>query len=380
MPILSADNLGMSLAPRRRPSGGGGGTPWSIPPIPGFQTAAKHEMQRKFAAVMGVAVVAGRRSVGARGLRGLGVTCPQGLVQTTNGGCLDPSLYQRPGVQIANVNQAKNYAAAPTCNVVDLTTNTCMLDNGSLEACTFIRDCDPLTGASHCQSGNPGTIVAGIPICGAGGPSVPVHFSAPNPTGPSTAFTPTISATAALPVPKVATTVPYSGFSTPAPAAGVAPTIQLQNMSRPGQPFQVGDNWSLTLTGAPNAAVINTAAQNGISIGATPYGQTDGNGKLVLTGTFTPDTVGTWSETWQVGTGSASVSFTVANAPVGAATPPTGSTATGGGGQTATDSTTAAPPDSVALLPSSISSLPWGTIALVAGGGLILWMLFGGKR
>jgi len=368
----------MSLARSRRPSGGGGGTPWSIPQIPGFQNAAKHEMQRKFAAVMGVAVVAGRR--GARGLRGLGVTCPQGLVQTTNGGCLDPALYQRPGVQIANVNQAKDYAAAPGCNVVDLTTNTCMLDNGSLEACTFIRECDPLTGASHCQSGNPGTIVAGIPICGAGGPSVPVNFSAPNPTGPASTFTPKISAAAALPVPKVATSVAYSGFITPAPRQGATPTIQLQNMSRPGQPFQVGDDWSLTLTGAPNAAVINTASQNGISIGATPYGQTDGNGKLVLTGIFTPDAVGSWSETWQVGTGSTSVSFNVANAPVGAAAPPAGSTATGGGGATMTDSTSAAPPAASSLLPSSLSSLPWGTIALVAGAGLVLWFAFGGKR
>jgi hypothetical protein len=378
MPILSADNLGMSLAPRRKPSGGGGGTPWSVPQIPGFHNAARAEMSRKFAAVMGVAVIAGRRG-SARGLRGLGVTCPQGLVQTTNGGCLDPALYQRPGVQIANVNQAKNYAAAPTCNVVDLTTNTCMLDNGSLEACTFIRDCDPLTGASHCQSGNPGTIVAGIPICGAGGPSVPVNFSAPNPTGPSTTYTPTIPASAALPVPKVATSVAYSGFVTPAPTAGAAPTLQLQNISRPGQPFQVGDNWSLSLTGAPNAAVINTANQNGVSIGSTPYGQTDGNGKLVLTGTFTPDTVGSWSETWQVGTGSTSVSFTVNNAPVGVSAPSPGATATGGGGATATDSTTAAAP-AASLIPGSLTALPWGTIALVAGAGLVLWMLFGGKR
>ena len=106
------------------------------------------------------------------------------------------------------------------------------------------------------------------------------------------------------------------------PAASIPTSVKLVNVSRPGMPAQVGDNFSLTISGSPNQVVTGSATQNGQSAGSTTYGSTDGGGNRVLTGTYDASTVGNWVEQWQVGNGTpASLSFSVA----AAGSPATGS-------------------------------------------------------
>ena len=104
------------------------------------------------------------------------------------------------------------------------------------------------------------------------------------------------------------------------PPAVVPSSASFSNVSRPGQPFQVGDSWQLVITGTPNQPVSGSATQNGTSQGTSAFGSTDQSGQLVLSGVFAPGTVGTWRELWTVGTSPAAVlSFTVAAAAAGAA-------------------------------------------------------------
>jgi hypothetical protein len=160
----------------------------------------------------------------------------------------------------------------------------------------------------------------------------------------------------------------------------------LQNTSRPGQPLQVGDNWTLNITGPPNAAVVNTASHNGVAIGSTNYGKTDGNGNFQLTGYMSPDTVGTWYETWAVGNSSATLSFSVANASSsGSGGAGSGSGETGGGGATGTGdgsgANQTAPPATSSVPAFSFMGLS-GTSLLIVAGLLVAgaFLLFGGKR
>jgi hypothetical protein len=159
--------------------------------------------------------------------RGIGVTCPSWLVPTPNGGCIDPTL-SSGGIQrdiTSPTPTAVQYASAPGCYVVDLATDTCMLSDGTLEACTIIRECDPLTGAVHCQYGPyPGQAVQpGLPFCSGSGPNTiysPVPLTLP--TGPSTAYVPS----SVLPQGAIAPGTPFPLPSAPAsstPATGLTP-------------------------------------------------------------------------------------------------------------------------------------------------------------
>jgi hypothetical protein len=154
-------------------------------------------------------------------------------------------------------------------------------------------------------------------------------------------------------------------------------TAAILNTSRPGQPFQVGDSWKLVVTGTSNQPVSGTASQDGQSLGTTPYGSTDANGQLVLTGSMDASTVGNWSELWTVGTVSAPVlTFSVSAAP--GQPPPSG----GGGG--ANNQTTGAPSTAgiADFFTQSVTiggmSFPvWGIAAAAVGG---LFLLSGGSR
>lgn len=190
-------------------------------------------------------------------------------------------------------------------------------------------------------------------------------------------LSPTAIAVGRDPIPVPPSYDPISTLAPP-PAPVVRPAVaSISNTSRPGQPFQVGDAWKLTITGTPGQPVAGTASQNGQSLGTTPYGSTDGNGQLVLTGAMDASTVGNWSELWTVGTVSAPVlAFSVSPAPAGSGAP------IGGGSTTADAASTSSTSGISDFLTQSVSiagmDLPlWGVIAAGVGG---LMLFSGGKR
>jgi hypothetical protein len=176
--------------------------------------------------------------------RGVGQTCPEGLTPTPNGGCADPSTYAGAKALAASTPQATDYPQAPGCHVVSLANNTCMADNGTKLPCTFITECDPITGSVHCQlpipGGNP---PGGDPVCGPG--QTPSTASSPAATTltSGTAYVPTGAAIPQAPVAKPS--VPYGGFTQPAsstPASTQAPTIaQLASLFNPPTTVYTGN-------------------------------------------------------------------------------------------------------------------------------------------
>lgn len=179
-----------------------------------------------------------------RGMRGLGVTCPSGLVQTANGGCVDPNSIQGQKAGVSATPKAVNYASAPGCNVVDLSKNECMMDDGTIAGCNLIQECGPLTGQARCQYGPfPGQVAdPSLPFCTGSGPTISYtpNKSLVNPTAPSTPFTPTavfaansgvaLPATSTARVASPASPSPASSPTTSSgatvPAGTVAPSSQ----------------------------------------------------------------------------------------------------------------------------------------------------------
>jgi len=153
------------------------------------------------------------------------------------------------------------------------------------------------------------------------------------------------------------------------------PTVSMRNLSRAGSDtqYQPGDQWQITITGAPGAAVSGSASQNGTNLGTSAFGNLNGAGQMVLTGTITADQAGTWVEGWTVAGNPPSItlSFSVAAAPAGA---PAGKGAASG----TSSGIPAGSAGGAVALPSftlpDLSSIPsW---AWYAGGGLILFMMF----
>ena len=200
---------------------------------------------------------------------------------------------------------------------------------------------------------------------------VPYPVGVPVQTAPDTVpFYPTV-----VPVPRV-NPVSIVVSNDPVPTSSTSPgqvttAVSIANTSRPGQSFQVGDSWRLTITGAPNSPVIGTASQNGQSLGATPYGNTDATGTMVLTGSMDPSTVGTWSELWTVSGSSASVNFSVSAAPGSPAPTPADTSASSSAGSISDFMT-----QSVSI--AGISVPLWG--ALAAGAVALLMFSGGGSR
>ena len=169
--------------------------------------------------------------------------------------------------------------------------------------------------------------------------------------------------------------LPTTGGSK-APSANA--TVTLSNLSRPGQSFQSGDSFRLSISGAaPNSPVSASSTQNGVSQGTNSFGSTDGSGNFSTTGTFYPTNVGTWQETWTVGGQNVgNVSFSVG--PAGGAPVAASSTL----GPVTAPVTAAVPSVAASAAPSSTfdwSSIPWWGWA---GGAAVLLLLFsgGGKR
>ena len=155
-----------------------------------------------------------------------------------------------------------------------------------------------------------------------------------------------------------------------------------------GQTPQVGDPWSISIKGAaPNAQVVVTQTINGGAPKSGQFGTSDGNGNFAASGTFTPDTVGSWTESWTVGGAPAgSFNFQVV-VPI---PPPNGGTTNPPASKTppsALPSTTAPPTvpggggvpagGGLNLGGFDLSAVPvWGWVA--AGLGAVI--LFGGKH
>lgn len=189
----------------------------------------------------------------------------------------------------------------------------------------------------------------------------------------------TVSAAASAPATPASPATPTAA----PPAAAYSPHVSLANTSRPGQGFQVGDSFLLTISGAqPNSAVTVTALQNGAGGSTTPMGSTDANGNYSTNGTMASAQIGTWMETWAVaGSPISPLAFSVAAAPSAAAgntgsgyTAPASGSATPG----ATPSTTVPATTTDNWFTDSTLGLPNWMFA--AGGGLLLVLAFSGGR
>jgi len=212
------------------------------------------------------------------------------------------------------------------------------------------------------------------------------------PALPSTYTQPAAPAAAANPPNFVSTAPATSATSTPAPAAKTyTASIALNNLSRPGQSFQVGDLYQVVISGAaPNAPVTNSASQNGASLGTTSYGSTDGSGNFTISGTLQSEHVGSWIEQWTVG-GTQQIrtlSFSVTAAPG-----TTAATTTTDSSSSSSSASTGTPVGSnYAVLPAaSLPAASWFTdstivsfapnwAVLLAGGVAAVAFVFGGKR
>lgn len=80
--------------------------------------------------------------------------------------------------------------------------------------------------------------------------------------------------------------------------------------------FFSGDTWTLTVTGAPNSDVLITALYNNAALPWVQLGTTDANGNFTLTGVMDDGVIGTWEESFQIGSQvwSANLAFTVSAA------------------------------------------------------------------
>ena len=156
----------------------------------------------------------------------------------------------------------------------------------------------------------------------------------------------------------------------------------LTNTSRPGQSFQVGDSWRLTVQGPPNAPVTDSATQNGTSLGTSPYGSTDATGNFSLSGTFDASTVGSWAEVWSVGGVKApAISFTVSTAPGGGTGPAAGSTSVAQSSPSAPATTSCFSPLASLGIPDPCLG-PIGLAEIAAGilAFFVLSSMFGGRK
>jgi hypothetical protein len=165
--------------------------------------------------------------------------------------------------------------------------------------------------------------------------------------------------------------------TTPPVGVTILPVVTISNQSRPGQPFQVGDSWLLTITGAPSQPVTASANFNGSAYGNnTPFGSTDSTGKFSTSGTFSSGQIGNWSEVWTVGgVPAASITFSVA---AGAAANTTAPPTTNG----APSGSTAGSACDLSFISgeSCLGGLVGTTTALIIGGGLLALFLPGGRK
>jgi hypothetical protein len=174
---------------------------------------------------------------------------------------------------------------------------------------------------------------------------------------------------------------PVYQAATPPPASTVTPTVALDNLTRPGSSFfYVGEQFRVTVQGAPGQPVSVTAGSTSQPTSTASYGATNAQGLFSVEGQMGNGEIGTWHETWRVGDVPArpNLEFEVKEAQKAAASPPKDTTGTGagagagaGGAGGASGAGAGAGAGSFNLtLPSNIP-----TWAYLAGGGLLLFLL-----
>jgi hypothetical protein len=140
--------------------------------------------------------------------------------------------------------------------------------------------------------------------------------------------------------------------------------------SRGGTSLVPGDTWQVSISGgAPNTQVTVTGGKAGQNA-TSAMGTTDASGNFSLSGSITPDQIGSWNEQWAVGgVNAGSFSFTV-NAGGSPATTPQGQTIISSSGVTQPVVT---PPVSG----FSFSSIPWWGWA---GGAVVAFFALKGAK
>jgi hypothetical protein len=169
---------------------------------------------------------------------------------------------------------------------------------------------------------------------------------------------------------------PLAPSATPGSGSSFPVSVRLVNNSGgSNSSFNVGDAWSIILTGPPNASVVAGATQNGTSLGSSPQGIIGANGQLTIQGTMGAGQAGSWTESWTVGGKPAgNISFTVASSSSGGS----GGASGGNGASGGTSSSGSGIPAGVTnLLSGSVSvagmSIPtWGLIAAGVGAFFLL--------
>lgn len=164
---------------------------------------------------------------------------------------------------------------------------------------------------------------------------------------------------------------PAPASSTQSPSAPTALSFSLTNTTRGGQSFQVGDGWTLTITGPAGQPVYIAANHNGTNIPKSQWGVTDSNGVFTLQGSMGADSIGTWAETYYVGNktvGNTSYQVLQSPGPSGTqSTTPVDLTDTTGAMATTTVDPAPAPADFGVTNP-----IPWWGWAALAAGALFL--------
>lgn len=175
---------------------------------------------------------------------------------------------------------------------------------------------------------------------------------------------------------------PQYGSYTPAGASPVTAVAARGGQfsfstSRGSNAMKVGDTWLLSITGAtPNTQVSVSGSMPGGSFN-TAMGSTDSNGNYSKSGTVGAGEIGSWSESWSVGSAaSGSVSFTVSAATAAGAG--SGGGAGAGSGSGSGDGRSGGAESGGGAIGFDFHSIPWWGWA--AGAGVAVMAFGGGGR
>jgi hypothetical protein len=149
--------------------------------------------------------------------------------------------------------------------------------------------------------------------------------------------------------------------------------------------FQVGDTWSVTVTGPANQPVYVAGNKDGVVFPTYQIGTTDESGTFVLNGTMAAADVGSWFEVWTVG-GTLSGNINMQGRMVGSVNFTLAAPAPAQPQQQTTPTTPPSPATSPAFVNTVLNSgglqiagydIPWWAVG-VAGAGLLF--MFTGRR